>query len=267
MSLRRPGILLLFCLSASCLRVAAQSEDRRDTSAGDTVVVGDEGPVTGTAPNDSGYDTAAVTPGSAGDSLVVRTVPDSVVSEWKKDPDFAYANDPRYWQRQREEDETVPVWLRLLSSTAFRYGIYLVLGALLVYAIGRIMTENHVGIFYRRGKRSGGNIEQPAEESMTEEDLDKRLQQSLDNGDYRLAVRYSYLRSLRRLEGRGLIRYHGQATNQEYLRLLAGTNYEAPFRFLTQAYEKVWYGHFGLGQDTFRRLHGYFTEFDKTLQG
>ncbi|HVS96070.1 MAG TPA: DUF4129 domain-containing protein [Puia sp.] len=268
MSPCRTGILLLFFLSVGCLRVAAQAGGRSDTATGDTVVVGDEGAGTGTVQNDSVYDTGAATPGSAGDSLVVRSVPDSMVAGWKKDPDFAYANDPRYWQRQQEEDRSVPAWLiRLLSSAAFRYGIYIILGALLIYAIGRIMAENHVGIFYRQAKRSGARQEQAAGESMTDEDLGRRLQESLANGDYRLAVRYCYLRSLRRLDERGLIRYHGQATNQGYLRLLAGTMYEAPFRLLTQAYEKVWYGHFGLGEDTFRRLHGYFMEFDKTLQG
>ena len=207
--------------------------------------------------------------GAPADPLLARAVPDSVVGAWKHDPSYRYATDPRYWQRDRDEDDALPRWLvRLLSSKGFRYGIYIILGAILVYAIGRIVTENQLGIFYRRGaKRSGQQDAQPAEEGLEEQDVDRRLQQSLDNGDYRQAVRYSYLRSLRKLDERGLILYHGKTTNQEYLRQLNGTVQEAPFRYLTRAYEKVWYGQFGLSEETFRRLFGYFIEFDKMVQG
>jgi len=270
-SLRRRGIVLLICISVGYLPAAAQTSDRGrgDTAVTDTVVVGSEEGTTAVPQSDSMYDTAADTAGLGGDSLTARTVPDSMVRAWKNDPDFAYANDPRYWQREREEESPWQVWLlRFLSSAAFRYGVYIILGALLVYAIGRIVTENNLGGFYRRGKkRPGGKEEQPAEETLTEEDLDRRLQHALDSGDYRSAIRYSYLRSLMRLDERGLIRYHGRATNHEYLRQLAGTAQEAPFRFLTLAYEKVWYGQFGLNEETFRRLSGYFMEFDKTLRG
>ena len=269
MSLRRTGTLLLASLLLTCLRVAAQNQrpatDTTDTTVADTVVAA---PPEGNAlKSDSVYDSSADTTASASDSLLARTVPDSVVREWKRAPAFAYANDPRYWKRVPQESGSLPVWLiRFLESNAFRYGVYILLGALLLYAIGRIVTENQLGIFYRGAKRSGGSQGETADETV-EEDLDLRIRQSIDNRDYRQAVRYSYLRALRRLDERGLIRYHGRATDQEYLRQLGGTVLEAPFRFLTNAYEKVWYGEFGLSEETFRRLIGYFSEFDKTIPG
>jgi hypothetical protein len=270
MSLCRPGIILLFFLSILHIPVAGQTGDRQqsDTAVSDTVVVGSEEGRAGVVQNDSVYETSADTSGVSADSLLARTVADSLVGAWKKAPAFSYANDPRYWKRVPEKDDSAPWVMRLLSSKAFQYGFYLILGALLVYAIGRIVSENQLGIFYRRGaKRSVGGDDQPAEEFMEKQDVERGLQRSLDNGDFREAIRYSYLRSLRQLDERGLIRYHGRATNQEYVRQLNGTAQEASFRFLTQAYEKVWYGQFGLSEETFRRLFGYFMEFDKTVQG
>jgi len=275
MSLRRTGILFLVSILFSCLRVAAQNDSQAtDTTVADTVVVGAGQGSSVTLRNDTAYVTGVDKAASAhgedvvSDSLVARTVPDSVVRAWKSAPGFAYANDPHYWKRVRQEDDPMPSWpSRLLSSSAFRYGIYIILGALLLYAIGRIVTENQLGIFYRGAKRSGGSGTPVVDEPVMEEDLDRRLQQSMDTGDYPQAVRYSYLRTLRRLDERGLIRLNGRATNQEYLRQLNGTAQEASFRFLTYAYEKVCYGQFGLSEDSFRRLHGYFTEFDKTLPG
>jgi hypothetical protein len=248
----------------TCARVDAQT-DRPQSDT--TVVVAGEGSsdsVKGNEVNATGADSAA----PASDSLLARTVPDSLVQQWKNAPEFAYANDPRYWKQQAPERYTTSSWFgRLLSSTAFRYGIYIILGALLIYAIGRIINENQLGVFYRGAKRSAGTGTNAIDEPIDEKDIERLLQQAIGNGDYRQAIRYSYLRTLQRLDARGLIRWQGQATDQEYVRQLGGTVQEAPFRILTNAYEKVWYGEFGLGEETFRRLFGYFTEFDKSLPG
>lgn len=264
MSLRCKGGLLLVSLLITCARIDAQTDRPQSDTA---VVVAGEGSADsakGSEANSTGADTAVL----ASDSLLTRSVPDSMVQQWKNAPEFAYANDPRYWKQQSpERDRTSPWFGRLLTSTAFRYGIYIILGALLIYAIGRIINENQLGIFYRGAKRSGSSDPNAIDELMDEEDIDRLLQQSIANGDYRQAIRYSYLRTLRRLDARGLIRWQGPATDQEYVRQLSGTVQEAPFRILTNAYEKVWYGEFGLGEETFRRLIGYFTEFDKSIPG
>lgn len=269
MLLRRTGIFLLVAILITCLRVAAQDQrTATDTTVSDTIVVGAAEGTVGAVKSDSTDDRGVDAAASANDSLGARTIPDSVVRGWKTAPVFAYANDPRYWKREPQSDDSTPSRLAwFLSSDGFRWGIYIILGALLLYAIGRIVTENQLGIFYRGAKRSGGSGVAEAGEPQEEEDIDRRLQQSIDDKDYPQAVRYSYLRTLRKLDERGLIHYHARATDQEYLHQLSGTRQETPFRYLTNAYEKVCYGHFGLTEETFRRLFGYFTEFDKTLPG
>lgn len=273
MPLRRPGMVLLVSLSLTCLTVTAQRDsgapdpERTDTVTGDTVVVGGEEQSADIVPADSASISGADTSRQMEDVLLPRTVPDSAVRAWKRNPVFAYANDPRYWTTEPPPSSPFAEWLvRALTSKAFQYFIYIVLGALLLYAIYRIVTENQLGLFYRRErKRTAVTEDETGDAAVGEEEIDRRLQEALDSGDYRQAVRFSYLRLLRRLDGRGMIHYHGQSTNQEYIRQLGGTIQEAPFRFLTGAYEKVWYGHFGLSEEAFRRLLTYFTDLDKTL--
>jgi hypothetical protein len=262
-SIRRPGILFLL----SFLLLAAGANARQ---VADTVVVG------ANAPSDPPADSSSVSGASESteailpDSIILRVVPDTTVEAWKLDRRFAYANDPAYWRHQkRQTGKTSPflLWLaRVLGSAGFRYFIYIVLGGLLVFAILRIMFENNLGMFYRsRAKKRAGDDGGPGEGSAAEEDLDERLRYFLTRNDHRKAVRYLYLRSLRALSGRGLIQGGARTTNREYLRQLAGTPQEAPFRFLTGAYEKVWYGEFDLSGEAFRRLHQYFEDFDKIV--
>jgi hypothetical protein len=262
-SKRRPGILLLL----SFLLLAAGADARQ---AADTVVVG------ANAPSDPPADSSSVSGASESsgailpDSVILRVVPDTMVEAWKRDRRFAYANDPDYWRRQKRQTgkpNPFVLWLvRVLGSAGFRYFIYFVLGGLLVFAILKIMFENNLGLFYRsRAKKRVGDDGGAGEGSAAEEDLDERLRYFLARNDHRQAVRFLYLRSLRALSGRGLIQGGARTTNREYLRQLAGTPQEAPFRFLTGAYEKVWYGEFDLGDAAFRRLHQYFEDFNKTV--
>lgn len=250
--LNRTGILcLVACLSM--VSVTAQVGDTvridQDTS---TVAASSDKEGANTLPQD----TAAP---------AFRSIPDSVAARWRKDPDFAYANDPAYW-RQEHEDENPGLLFRFLSSTWFRYFIWILLGVILLYAIIRIIAENNMRLFYRSPRKKGGAAVEEEQSDEVEEDLDGQLQHFLQIRDHRQAVRYLYLKSLRLLSDRGLIRLHRQSTNQEYLAQLGGDPHRGPFSDLTSAYEKVWYGEFPLSDGQFGRLHQYFEDFYKTVR-
>lgn len=270
MVLRRAAGSFLFLLLFASRGMAQRSTDtleKLDTTVADTVVVGAQ-VSTG---QESNIDTSTlVNAGSgmgAGDqqAATLRTVPDSTIAAYKKDRRFAYANDPAYWRHEQEEPGKFALWLwRVLSSAAFRWCVLIALAGLLLYVIVRVVSDNNLHVFYRRRVRKAGD-DGEAGESPVEEDLEERLQHYLAIGDRRQAVRYLFLRSLRGLHDRGLIRQTLQATNHEYLRQLGGTEQERPFRFLTTAYEKVWYGEFTLGEMQFQRLYQHFVDFDKTV--
>jgi len=194
-----------------------------------------------------------------------RAVPDSVMTRWKKDRDFAYANDPAWWAPQKEEEEDnrfLRFLGRLLSSRGFQYFIYFLLAGVLLYALYRIIAENNLRLFYRSTANPG---DRKQDVSLEEEDLDNGLEQALTAGDHRLATRYLYLKALRLLDAKELIRYHPQATNQEYISQTRPLPQGEPFRFLTGAYERVWYGEFAINTAQFEWLLRSFQDFYKSI--
>jgi hypothetical protein len=256
---RRGAVYALFTLLGSVpfLSVVAQHDD--------TVVAGTED--TATVSGSSAVDSESPEQAAAkSDPVVFRSIPDSVITRWKKDKQFAYANDPSYWKRANPGAPRTERlnWLeRLLNSEGFTWFIYLLLGAILLYAILRIVSENNMRVFYRSpGKTAGGLA---AEANPLQEDLDLQLKEALGAGDHRLAVRWLYLRSLRLLNDRALIRYHVDATNREYVRQLTGSAAYESFLRLTGAYERVWYGELPLGEESFGRLYQYFQDFYKSI--
>lgn len=200
------------------------------------------------------------------DSVVFRAVPDSVFRRLKNDKDFAYANDPAYWTPEKDnkqENHSFRFLENFLNSQGFKYFVYFLLAAILFYALYRIIAENDLRFFYKAGAKAVN----PAGEaiSMKEEDLEEGLQRAMGIPDHRLAVRYLYLKALRRLDAKELIRYHAQSTNQEYISQLGGLPQQEPFRLLTRVYERVWYGDFAINGQQFTSLQTYFKDFDGSL--
>jgi hypothetical protein len=267
---RHSGILLLLLLTTRLSSFAQRSgpdEPKLDTTLADTIVVGEGSHVEKTH-LDTSYASApesGAAATTADQPAVLRRLPDTTVYRWQHDQRYAYANDPDYWKIRRERPGAFWLWLgRLLRSDGFRYTVLTLLGALLLFAIVRIAMENNLGAFYRKARKTKGSGEET--EGLPEhEDIDQLLQHYLSIGDKRQATRYLYLKTLHLLSERDLIRWHVETTNQEYLRQLSGTPQEPAFRFLTGAYEKVWYGEFVLSEDSFRRLHNRFMDFFKAL--
>jgi Domain of unknown function (DUF4129) len=211
-------------------------------------------------------DTTREGSGATSEPLVLRTMSDSMVTAWKSDPAFEYANDPEYWRREKIEGPRGDSNLdRVLASRAFEYFLLCLLGAGLLYAIIRIIADNRLQLFYRSPKRVRSGKAEEAGEAI-QDDLEGQLTHFIQTKEYRQAVRFLFLKTLRLLNDRGMIRYHRDGTNQEYGQQLAVTPQGAPFRDLTTIYEKVWYGEFPLGDVLFARLRQYFEDFYKNVR-
>jgi hypothetical protein len=246
----------------------------------DTVRVGQEADTTVVADSTAEVDTLQRAPDSSvvssndagGDRtepVVLRIMADSVVARLKNERVYEYANDPDYWKWKDKTEESPRSDRRsstnnFLASQGFEYFILLLLGGILVYAIVRIILANRLQLFYRSPQRR--MVVNPADGGLPDDDLDGQLTHYLQLKDYRQAVRYLYLKTLRILNDKGMIRYHQESTNQEYWLQLKATPQGPPFRDLTTIYEKVWYGEFPLGDTLFSRLHQYFEEFYKSVR-
>ena len=193
---------------------------------------------------------------------VLRSIPDTAIRGWKNSHDFDYANDPSMWKEDEPEQENLLE--RFFNSDAFRYFIYILLGSALLFALYKIIAENNLRFFYKKPVRVAAAPLTEAE--LPEEDLDQLLKKALEEKEYRMATRYLYLRTLRQLDAKELIRWHSQATDEEYVRQMNSQPQGDRFRWLTSAYERVWYGKFLLDDQQFSRLLQYFQDFSTAVE-
>jgi len=191
--------------------------------------------------------------------LVQRKVPDDVLSKLKADKALQY-----------DKDKKAPVrndWLIkvLLALVQFLYSIRLLIIVLLV---GGLLLL----VFYfmrQQGFRFRGKVE---EEMPDAEAIDpgvagyeKHLQEAIARGNFRQAVRFLHLQTLRLMADRELIVLSKDKTNADYLRVLLKTQWYQPFARLTRDYEYIWYGEVNVNADQFSRIHGQFRQFINEL--
>jgi hypothetical protein len=210
----------------------------------------------------------ATSDGIFADTASFRAIPDSVVNQLKRNKDFAYANDPEFWKEERNRlnnDELLnpkDTWLdKLVAKTWFRRLMLALMVCLLVFAVVKIALSNRMML--RRGPRQYNLNEDDA--ALQKEDLDKLVAQAEQAGNFRLAVRYRYMKALQQMDARGIIQLDAKSTNWDYVNRLINHPLKKQFLLLTRAYEYVWYGEFPLNGDQYQYLKTEFGHYNNSL--
>ncbi len=89
------------------------------------------------------------------------------------------------------------------------------------------------------------------DEDIYEVDLEALLKKATDSNNFRLAIRYYYLMTLKGLSAKKLIDYHKDKTNSEYLFEIEDTAMRSKFSYLSYVYTYVWYGEFPVDEKNF----------------
>jgi hypothetical protein len=84
------------------------------------------------------------------------------------------------------------------------------------------------------------------------------------NGDFKLATRLLYLRTLKNLNARGEIVWEPEKTNSQYVKEIKNTNRKQAFRSVSRLFEYSWYGSFHIDQQTYSKIDRSFADFNAT---
>ncbi len=227
--------------------------DVMDSTTLDSVVV------TTNSYDDTGEDQERIAP--VPDTPVFRAVPDSVIQLMQKRREFAYANDPSYWKKEKPSNESS--WFDwLITRNWFRYMVLTVMVSILLFALIKIAVSNRLFIFGSSGK--SGNAEE--NELLEKHNLAELILQAEAQNDFRLAIRYRYMKVLQDMDERHIIQLNAQSTNWDYVNTMASHPLKKQFLLLTQAYEYVWYGEFNINSDQYGYVKTEFLQFENSLK-
>jgi len=137
-----------------------------------------------------------------------------------------------------------------------------------VFAVGLAiyLSGSNVGLFRKKNK----TMKEVEEEEITEDIFSINYQKEIDKaaaqGNYRPAIRLMFLRVLKNMSEKNIIRYKQDKTNLDYLMELHPTNHYNGFFSITRSYEYSWYGQFNVSEDAYKIIRKDFDQFEATLR-
>jgi hypothetical protein len=191
------------------------------------------------------------------DSLSWRKIPDTIVQHLKNDPDFWYAdhvfrkNEPRKRSGAGRKLLEVVLWMIIIGGFAAFIMWYL--------------ANSNIGLFQKKNRAIAFEESEEETEDIFAINYQKEIDKALSNGNYRLAIRLMYLRLLRDLSQKNIIRYKHERTNFDYLLQLSSTSYYHDFFRVTRNYEYSWYGHFEVDKGKFDIIKSDFSSFERKI--
>ena len=194
-------------------------------------------------------------------SYSFREVSRRQLNSYLKNPDYAYANEPEYWRR--EASPRPGIFTKLFASRLFQWIIFILFAAIILYWIYQLAKENNLRWFKRKSLQNDSALEV----SMINDEInyDVLIHKYQQEENYRLAVRFMYLRLIRTIRDKGEIQIRDSSTNAEIAHAFATRRGGDDFRYLATAYEYIYYGEFIPQKDLFNILKNRFEDFQQTV--
>ncbi len=145
------------------------------------------------------------------------------------------------------------------------YTIYALMGALVIYLLIRVFINEKFNAIFSKKAKSIVDIDL-SERHIESIDLDALMADALKNKDYRLAVRYQFLKILKLLSQKNIIDWHFEKTNVDYEREIKHSNLQVAFKNASYLYENIWYGEQPIDEARYAKTSSRFTNLNNLIQ-
>ena len=125
--------------------------------------------------------------------------------------------------------------------------VYLLLTVFIGYFIIKLLLGQNTSSLFSR-KTATVNPLTIAEEHIENINLDTFISDALAQKNYRLAIRYMYLKALKELSFHNIIAWHFEKTNNDYHNEIKDPLLKDNFKKVSYLYDYVWYGEFDLDE-------------------
>ena len=191
-------------------------------------------------------------------------IPDSVLSDLKKDDAFWYANKVPKRQKADEidfKDYEEPFY----AQNWFRTLLWIIIIGAFIAVLVWFLIASDVRLFRKKATLLQSDHDINVGEDIFSINYEEELQKAIANKNYPLGVRLMYLHVLRLFSDRNIIHYKIERTNSDYLLQLYNTSYYKDFFRLTRNFEYVWYGKFDISPEAFNMIGQDYTKLKAAL--
>jgi hypothetical protein len=186
----------------------------------------------------------------------------------------AFSDDAYDSGKRRDRSEDIGLFQRFLQklfgefdSTTWKViSNVIYYGLIILFILGVVfMIIRMSGGKLFRGQSSQASVFTDIHEDIESIDVDALIREAIEKGNYRLAYRYSYLKSLQLMNNLRLIDWKPYKTNYEYYLEFKQQPAGTLFKELYTGFEYVWYGDAPLSKEVFEKYREEFNNFNRQL--
>ena len=211
-----------------------------------------------------------VVPSSEQEQLIPLEFDEQKLDELRKDPEFDYTEQAkadswwtkfkRYvrmqWQRflnwlfgDYEASSLLAFFLELLP-----YILLVGLGGLILYLFSKM---NPAASLLGPSKKAKISLHEE-EEIIRFGNIRDLISTAVQEGNYRLAIRYHFLYVLQQLSEKGVVHYNPSKTDEDYLAEISAEDLKISFEKISRIYDFIWYGDFSADAAVYEKVKNYF---------
>lgn len=211
-------------------------------------------------------------------NVVTKEINEEHLEAYRSDPDFNYVEIveeetflDRAWQWFLNLLQDFFEWLFGVNAATgilefiFHVLPYVILALLVFLLIKFFLNVNSTAII--TGQSNKGVVQFTEEEQIIKKaDINALIEDAIKQKNYRLAIRYYYLLSLKYLSEKQLIDWLPQKTNEDYIQEIKEDAMKDDFKETTRIYDYVWYGEFAIDELKFHSMKDSFETFNNSIQ-
>ncbi len=188
--------------------------------------------------------------------ITVRYPSTKTITRYRQDPDFSYHTIPPTptspWQHiTRWIVQRLYNFFSQRRYSPYRTFLSYLLIILTLALVIRILSKSGIGGVFRAKSPRAPNQFNAETEEVDQLNLQKLIDDAIARKQYRLAVRFFYLKMLRQLSENQLIVFQTDKTNRDYLNEIESPELRDEFRDITRLFEYIWYGEFPIDEPLF----------------
>ena len=210
--------------------------------------------------------------------IEVQKITEDDLKSYKEDSDFNYIEEIeeesfiQKFQRWLQNILT-KIWEAIFgvgTATGFLYFVfnilpYILLAFLVFLLVKFFLKVNSRNIVY--GEQKNASFQFTEEEHIIKnEDINVLISDAIKNQNYRLAIRYYYLQTLKFLTEKNIISWEPEKTNEDYIKEIDTDSLNSDFKTITKIYDYVWYGEFGIDEFKFEKLKTTFETVNNSIK-
>jgi hypothetical protein len=141
--------------------------------------------------------------------------------------------------------------------------MWVVIIAVILFFVFKVTKMNRLALF--KGESKSGSSYNITSEDIHSIPFDEAINEALNSGNYRLAIRLLYLQNLKLLADKNLIAWQPNKTNTDYCSEITHESSKQVFRHVTNIFEYAWYGSHTVTRNDFTDMKEELTKFQNRL--